>query len=74
MTRINNADVPAAIRAREPFENKSRTLRGFHDVTGRYGVVSYDQTIALEKDGELRVATGYPRVYGPHVELVEQGR
>ena len=26
------------------------------------------------RDGELRVATGYPRVYGPHVELVEQGR
>lgn len=70
MSLIGNADVAAAVQNRQPFETKARNLRGFTDVAGNYGVVSYGTTIALEVNGTLKFAKPSFKVYRKHLELI----
>lgn len=72
-SRLTNSEAQACIRAGLPFENTSRTLLGFTDVDGKYGVLSYGVPIMYRyPDGRTEFAVKNRNVYGAHLDLVKE--
>lgn len=69
-TAIKMTEVPESIAKRQAFETNGRTMRGFHDVLGVYGVYSYNTCIA-QFDGAWRIAE--KGGYAPHREVLLAG-
>ena len=70
VSMINNTLIPEMIKAHIAFTNYTKSIYGFNDPEGNFGVFSYDHHVAtFYADGHAEFAKGY--IFKPHRELLE---